>query len=158
MEHLISPLGRVGNCPNHNDGLDIRTNRCTLRDDKDPGARLSLVKAVPEMSRHRAAIVSDEDTVLAGRDFEHVRIGKPDETTVGGGSKIDRRFASLYRHNDVVVEICVSLEANQGRDSPILARARWIFSQSAGLASDKGILLASNSRSVSSRYLSISAW
>ena len=124
MEHLISPLRRVGNCPNHNDGLDIRTNRCTLRDDKGPGARLSLVKAVPEMSRHRPPVMRDQDAVLARCKLQDIGIRNPFEFTIRGRSEVDCRFSPPDCHNDPVMDVGVSLVADQGRDSPIFARVR----------------------------------
>ena len=108
------------------------------------------------MFGHRSAIVTDQHAARDRGDFENFRIGKTDNSAVSGGSKLDHWFASPDRDNDIVIQIRVGLKSDQGRGSLILARARCSLSQSAGLASESGTVLASNSRSLSSRYLSIS--
>src|SRR4051812_27879672 len=99
------------------------------------------------MIQHRAAVMRDQDAVLAGRDLEDLGIENPFEFAVYGGGEIDTGLPSPDRKNDTVMNVGFSLEADQGRDSPNLARARWSLSQSAGFSSGNGTLLASNSRS-----------
>ena len=109
------------------------------------------------MIQHRPPVMRDQDAALAGCNLQDIGIRNTLEFTVRGGREVDCRLTSPDGNNDSVMDVGVSLEADQGRDSPILARARWSLSQSAGSSSDSGMLLASNSRSESSRYLSISA-
>ena len=101
--------------------------------------------------------MSDQDAALIGRNFKNIGIRNPFEFTVRSGSEIDRWLASPDCNNDSAMDIGVSLEPDQGRGSPILARARCNLSQRSGLASDSGTVLASNSRALSSKYLSMSA-
>ena len=108
------------------------------------------------MFQHRPPIMSDQDAALARCNLKDIRIRNPSEFTVRRGSDVDCRLAPPYRNNDSVMGVRVSLEADQCRDAPNLARARWSLSQSAGFSSDNGKLLASNSRAFSSEYLSIS--
>ena len=92
--------------------------------------------------------MSDQDARLACSNFKDIWIGNPFEPTVSGGREVDCRLASPDGNNDCVMDVGVSLEADQGRESPILARARCSLSQSAGFSSDSGMLLASNSRAL----------
>ena len=110
------------------------------------------------MFDHRPPVVRDQDAALVGRNLKNTRILNPFESAVCGGREVDCGFSKPEGSNDLLSDVGVSLEADQGRDSPILARARWSLSQSAGFSSTSGMLLTSNSRLVSSRYLSISAW
>ncbi len=96
----------------------------------------------------------DQDASLASRDIKDVRIRNPFELAVGGGSEINRGLASPDRNNNSVMDVSVRLEPDQRGGSVILAWARSSFSQRAGSASDNGIVLASNSRALSSKYLS----
>src|ERR1019366_1576428 len=108
-------------------------------------------------------ILRNQDAVLTGSTLQNFRITDALQSCVVGRREIDGGFTPPDGLDDSELEIVVSLEANtQGRDSLGVgwaerALARWIFSQSAGLACSNGIALPSNSRSVSSRYLSISA-
>ncbi len=104
------------------------------------------------MLNHCSAVMIDQDSVLAGRNFEDIRVREPFELTIGGGSEIDCWLALPDCNNDRVLEAGVGLEADQVRELPILARARCSLSQSAGFSSASGMLLASNSRALSSRY------
>ena len=76
------------------------------------------------MLDHRPPVMSDQDAPLAGRNLKDIRIRNAFEFTVHGGSKVDCRLAPPDCYNDSVIDVGVSLEADQGRDSPILARAR----------------------------------
>jgi hypothetical protein len=99
-----------------------------------------------------------QNPVQDGCSVQYLWIADPPNSSVSGWREIDGGLLFPYGLNDVEIEIGVGLEANaQEWDSPIFALARWIFSQRAGSACFMGIPLASNSRSVSSRYLSISA-
>ena len=156
MANLILPLRIIGDGPHHHEYLDDRTKRRELRHEKDAGTGLPLLQPPPEMLKHCSPVVSDQDAALAGSNFKHIGVREPFEPAVPGGSEIDCWFASPDCQNDAVMDVGVGLEADHDRDSPILARARCSVSQSAGFSSDNGMLLASNSRSLSSRYLSIS--
>ena len=101
--------------------------------------------------------MSDQDAALTGGNFKDIGIRNPFEFTVRSGREVDRWLASPDRNNDSVMDVGVSLEPYQGRGSPIFARAPCNFSQRAGLASDNGMVSASNSRALSSKYLSMSA-
>src|SRR6266850_6597380 len=109
------------------------------------------------MLQHRLAVMSDQYSALTGCNFKDLWIRNPLEFTVGGKSEVDRRLPSPDCNNDSVMEVGVGLIPDQGRASPILMRARSSFSQSAGLASDSGMVLASNSRALSFRNSSMSA-
>src|SRR5258708_29528226 len=99
--------------------------------------------------------MSYEDSALAGGNFKNLWIRKPCEFAVRSGSEVDCRLPSPDCNNDSVMEVGVSLVPDQGRGSPILARARCSFSQSAGLASHSGMVLVSNSPALSSKTLSM---
>jgi len=88
---------------------------------------------------------------MAGRKFKDIGIRNSFEFTVGSGSEVDCRLAAPDRNNHSVMNVGVSLKPDQGRGSPILARARCSFSQSAGSASDSGMVFASNSRALLSK-------
>src|SRR5450432_3879876 len=99
-----------------------------------------------------------QNPVVPSRAFQDFRIADAFQPGLMSRREIDGRLAPPNRLDNRKLEIVIRLEANaQERDSPILALARWIFSQSTGLACAIGIPLVSSSRSVSSRYLSISA-
>ena len=110
------------------------------------------------MVYHRPPVVSDQDSALVGCNLKNTRIWNPFDVAVCGGSEVNCGFSKPDGSNDSLPDVSVGLEADQGRDSPILALARWSLSQRAGFSSASGMLLPSNSRSLSSRYLSISAW
>lgn len=111
------------------------------------------------MIHHRAAVMGDEDAAFEGRDLENNGIDNSFQFAVCGGGEVDGGLSTPDASNDPLPDVGVRLEANaQARDLPISARARWSLSQSAGFSSASGMVLASNSRLVSSRYLSISAW
>src|SRR5437870_316576 len=108
------------------------------------------------MIQHRSAVMRDQNAVLACGHLKHLGIGNPCKVAFCGGGEIDCGLPSPDCNNDTVMNVGIGLEPNQGRDSPNLARARWSLSQRAAFSSDKGMLLASNSRAASWRYLSIS--
>src|SRR5690242_14481532 len=113
---------------------------------------------IPEVREHCPAVMRYQNPVRRGGPFQNLRIADTAQPGIDGGGEIDSGLLLPHRPNDVKVEIGIRLKANaQLWDSPILALARWIFSQSTGLACSRGIPLESNSRSVSSRYLSIAA-
>ena len=127
------------------------------------------------LQEHGGGRYSFVDGIVPGWDMvpNPVQVLSPRELTIRGtadwgenargSSWIEPFFASLRislanRFYDIEVQIGIGLKANaQGRDSPILALARWILSHSTGFSSAIGIPLASNSRWVSSRYRSTSA-
>lgn len=156
MANLILPLRRIGRGPHHHQGLDNRTKRCVLRHKKHAGARLAFLQASPKMLQHRPPVMRDQNAALAGCNLKDIGVRNPFEFTIRSRSEVDCRFSPPNCHNDSVMDVGVSLVADQGRDSPILARARWSLSHSPGFSSDSGMLLTSNSRALSSTYLSIS--
>ncbi len=76
------------------------------------------------MLQHRPPVMSDQDAALAGCNLKDIRIRKPFEFTVRGRSEVDCPFSPPDCYNDSVMEVGVSLVTDQGRDSPIFARAR----------------------------------
>ena len=103
------------------------------------------------MLDHRAAVMSQENTALASRKFKDFRIWNSFEPVLRGGSEVNCRFPSPDSDNNSLINIGIRLEPNQGRGSPIRARARCSLSQRAGFSSDSGTLLASHSRALSSK-------
>jgi hypothetical protein len=75
------------------------------------------------MIEHRPPVMRDQDTALAGCNLKDVGIRNPFEFTIRGRSEVDCRFSPPDCYNDSVM-VGVSLVADQGRDSLILARAR----------------------------------
>ncbi len=101
--------------------------------------------------------MANQNSTLSSCDFKNLWIGNAFQIAVSGGSEIDGWFSKAKSLDETVAQVSVGLETDQGRDSPIFALARWSRSQSAGFSSAIGIAFPSNSRSVSTRYLSISA-
>lgn len=73
------------------------------------------------MIHHGAAVVTDQNSPLLSREFEHLRVGHAFEIAVGGGREIDGWFPSAHGLKNTVAEVGVSLETDQGRDSPDLS-------------------------------------
>src|SRR5579872_4482346 len=95
------------------------------------------------------------DAIRGRRPCQDLRIAGAAQTGIGRRGEIDGGLQLPNSPDNVEIEIGVRLKANaQRRDSPVLTLARWIFSQSGGLACSSGIPLDSNSSSVSSRSLS----
>ena len=151
MANLIPPFPGIGRSPHHHKGIDNRSYWLELRHKKHSTTRLAFLKTVSKMLQHRPPIVSNQDAALAGRILENVGIRNSCEFTVCCGCEVDCRLAPPYRNNYSVVDIGVRLEADQIRDSPILARARCSLSQSSGFSSDSGMLSASNSRELAAK-------
>src|SRR5580704_13779212 len=106
--------------------------------------------------------MAHQNSTLLSCDFKNLWIGNSFQLAVSGGSEINGWFSKAKGLDDTVAQVGVGLETDHlepgaGRDSPIFALARWSRSQSAGFSSAIGIAFPSNSRLVSSRYLSISA-
>jgi len=126
-------------------------------------ARLSGGEAIAEVIEHGPAIMRHENAALGCGEFKKVMIGEPVQSRLLSGRKVDGPLQSPHCSDDCEPEVVVSLETQaQARDSSgfageTAARAFWIRSQSEGLAWDIGMPHPSNLRSVSSRYLSISA-
>ena len=59
--------------------------------------------------------MSDEDASLASCDFEHLRIWNSVELAVICGGKVDCWLTPTDCKNDSVMNVSVSLEADQGR-------------------------------------------
>ena len=110
------------------------------------------------MVYHRPPVVRDQDSAQAGCNLKYLGIWNPHDFAVRRGGEVNCRFSKPDGPNDALPDVGVGLESDQGRDSPILTLARWSLSQSPGFSSASEMLFPSNSRSVSSRYLSISAW
>ena len=128
-----------------------------LRNEKDSRTRLAFCEASSKVIHHGAPVMAHQNATLLSRDVKNLRIGNSFQPTVSGGSEIDGWFSKAKGLDQTVAQVSVGLETDQGRDSPILALATWSRSQSAGFSSAIGIPFSSNSRSVSTRYLSISA-
>lgn len=98
--------------------------------------------------------------MLPDRAVQQQRIGNSVHAGLLSRHEIQGRLSPPHRLDDSELEVVVSLEADaQERRSPWAASAfaRRIFAQSVGLACSSGMAFPSNSRSVSTRYLSISA-
>src|SRR6266481_2594649 len=156
---LIAKLTRLGEQPDVHHGLDHLRDGRPLRDDKDARAGLPRREVGAEMIEHSAAVVRHQNPSFACCAIQKLRVAETIQSGILGGGEVDRRFAPPDGLDDSELEIVVCLEANaQDRGSPWAASAlaRWIFAHSVGLACSRGIALPSNSRSVFSRYLSIS--
>ena len=111
------------------------------------------------MSEHGPAIMGHQNPAFLCRSIQEFGIADPFQARFGSRGEVDAGLSLSDRLNDGVFEIGIRLKANaQGRGSPVLARARCNFSQSAGFACCNGMALSSNSRSVRARYSSISCW
>ncbi len=123
-----------------------------------PGLDFSASQPRTEMSKHGPAIMCHYDPAFLRGLFKDFRIADAFQTGVDCRSEVDAGFALADCFDDGVFEVGVRLEAQaQARGSPVFARARSSFSQSAGFACCNGRLPSSNSLSVRARYSSISA-
>lgn len=158
MVHQVPPIRWARGGPYQNDGARHGTDRCALGDYKQSRTRLPGLKPLAEMVKHGAPVVSNENPVLGRHRLQQLGIADALQVGIGGGGKVDARLAIANGINYGVSEVGIRLKTDAQADvSPISARARSSFSQSAGLASLSGIALVSNSWLVSSRYRSIMA-
>ncbi len=158
---LISKLGWIGKRPNIKHCLDDITDGRALRHDQQPRAGLARRQVVAKTVDHRSPIMRHQDPALCCCTVQQHRIGNTVQASLLGRHEIHRRLAPPDGLDDSELEVVVSLEPDaQERRSPWAASAfaRWILAQSVGFACSSGMAFPSNSRSVSPRYLSISAW
>ena len=102
----------------------------------------------------------DQNSAFCCRAVEQYRIGNSVQARLLRRHEIHARLSPPDSLDNSELEVVISLKADaQERRSPWAASAlaRWIFAQSVGLACSSGMVFPSNSRSVSTRYLSISA-
>lgn len=164
MGDLVAPLGGIRRCPGEKQCLDDRPDRLELGDKQDPGAVLPLGQACPKLVRHGPKVVGNQNPVLAGSPLQHIGVRKSCDLAVRGRGEVKRRLPPPDRAYDALVQIGVSLKADQGFGSPERCRAssalaRCSRSHSCGFSSDKGRPReASNSRSAWRRYSSTTAW
>lgn len=159
MVNLVAPFPRLGSGPDQNNRTHHGADWSTLRNHEQARARFSSPQACTEMSEHSPVVMRYQDPAFQCHSFEKFRITDAFQAGFDSRSKINARLSLGDRSNNGIFEIGVRLEANaQARGSPIFARARSSFSQSAGSACCNGMALPSNSRSVWTRYSSISAW
>ena len=158
VTQLIFPLHRFRCSPDRNNRFNEFGDPRRLGYEKDSGTRLAFCQTRSKMIHHSAPVMTDKDPAPLSRELKNLRIRNACENAVSGGSEIDRWFPKAHGFHETVAEVSVGLEADQGCDSLMWALARWSRSQRAGFSSAIGIAFPSNSRSVSSRYLSISAW
>lgn len=163
MVGLIRQFPRFGDGPQRDDCFGGYANRGSLRDDQETGARLPSGQMVAEVVEHGPPIARKQNAALGRDAVEKFRIANAVQASLLRRRKADGRFLAPNRLNDGELEVVVRLEPQaQTRDSSGLAgeaaaRAFWIRSQREGLASEIGMPLPSNSRSVSFRSRSISA-
>ena len=159
MMGLVTQFHGIGYRPEEDDRFDDEPDRCTLGNDQQAWTGLDSRQVIAKVTEHGPAIMRHQNSVVLRRPLQEFRIADAVESGLSRRGEINRGLLPSNSLDNRELEIVIRLEANtQLRDSPILALARWIFSQSAGFAWAMGIPLDSNSRSVSSRYLSISAW
>ena len=95
-----------------------------MRNDEDAGALLASIEAVSEVIGHGTAILREKNTVLLGSDIQHLGIAQPDYPAIRRGREARVALPSANRHHDVVIEVSVGLEADQGCGTRVLVRAR----------------------------------
>jgi len=157
---LISKLGWIGKRPHVKQSLDDITDGRALRHDQQPRAGLARRQMVAKVVDHRSPIMGDQDSAFCCRTIQQHGIGNTVQASLLSRHKINGRLSPPDGLDDSELEVVVSLEPDaQERRSPWAASAfaRWILAQSVGLACSSGMAFPSNSRSVSTRYLSISA-
>lgn len=162
MTNLIPPVHGIGSSPHQNQNLNYWADWLELGHNEDAGAPIALVQPIPKMTGHRPAIMCDENTFFLCGHFQDLGIGQADDAAFHGRSEFDGGFPEPHRLDDSITKIGVRLEADQARDSPdgdsvIRALARSSLAHNSGFSTERGVQLAVNSRSESSRYLSISA-
>jgi len=162
MVSLVCKLAGLGQRPKGDNSFGGNADGSALRHNQKAGTRFPCSQVIAKVIEHGPAIMRHKDAALGRCTLQQFSIAEAVQSGLLRRRKVDAWLLLPNRLDDCEFKVVVCLEPQaQTWDSPCFAgaaaRAFWMRSQRPGLASDIGMPFRSNSRSVSTRYLSISA-
>ena len=147
MKCLIAQILRIRHRPEDHQSFNDIGNRHALGNNQQSWTRFSRHQAIIKVAQreHRTTVVRYQDPAVGGNQLKEFRIANAMQLRFLRRQKIDGRFTPTHGFDDSKLQVVIGLEAKtQLRGSTACVLDRWIFSQSAGLATDIGTPQPSN--------------